>query len=105
MGTPGYMAPEQAVGPNAQLTSATDVYGLGAVFYQLLTNQPPFAAETTYETLRLLVETEPREPRLVTSKIDRELTTICLNCLEKDPKRRYPSALALAEDLEHWLKD
>src|ERR1043166_6596487 len=104
MGTPGYMAPEQAVGPNAQLTSATDVYGLGAVFYQLLTTQPPFAAATTYETIRLLVETEPREPRLLNSKIDRELSTICLKCLEKDPKRRYPSALALAEDLEHWLK-
>jgi serine/threonine protein kinase/Tfp pilus assembly protein PilF len=104
MGTPGYMAPEQAVGPNAQLTSATDVYGLGAVFYQLLTTQPPFAADTTYETIRLLVETEPREPRLLNSKIDCELSTICLKCLEKDPKRRYPSALALAEDLEHWLK-
>jgi serine/threonine protein kinase/Tfp pilus assembly protein PilF len=104
MGTPGYMAPEQASGKNAELTGATDVYGLGAVFYQLLTNQPPFAAETTYETLRLLVETEPRKPHLLNSKIDRELSTICLKCLEKDPKRRYSSALALAEDLEHWLK-
>jgi serine/threonine protein kinase/Tfp pilus assembly protein PilF len=104
MGTPSYMAPEQAVGHNAQLTSATDVYGLGAVLYQLLTSHPPFASETTYETIRLLIETDPREPRLMNSKIDRELSTICLKCLEKDPKRRYPSALALAEDLEHWLK-
>src|SRR5204862_6229942 len=99
-----YMAPEQAVGHNALLTSTTDVYGLGAVFYQLLTSHPPFAAETTYETIRLLVETEPREPRLLNSKIDRELSTICLKCLEKDSKRRYSSALALAEDLQRWLK-
>src|SRR5262249_24819026 len=104
MGTPSYMAPEQIVGSNAQLTSATDVYGLGAVLYQLLTGHLPFAADTTYETIRRLLETEPREPRLLNPKIDRELSTICLKCLEKDPKRRYPSALALAEDLEHWLK-
>src|SRR5262249_28065143 len=89
---------------NAQLTSATDVYGLGAVFYQLLTGHPPFVADTTYEAIRLLLETEPREPCLLNPKMDRELSTICLKCLEKDPKRRYPSALALAEDLEHWLK-
>jgi serine/threonine protein kinase/tetratricopeptide (TPR) repeat protein len=104
MGTPSYMAPEQAVGHKAQLTSTTDVYGLGAVLYQLLTSHPPFAAETMYETIRLLVETNPREPRFLNRKIDRELSTICLKCLEKDPIRRYPSALALAEDLEHWLK-
>ena len=78
--------------------------GLGAVLYQLLTGHLPFAADTTYETIRLLLETEPREPRLLNPKLDRELSTICLKCLEKDPKRRYPSALALAEDLEHWLK-
>src|SRR5256886_540922 len=104
LGTPSYMAPEQAAGNNTQLTSATDVYGLGAVFYQLLTGQPPFAGGTTYETIKLLLDTEPRQPRLLNSKIDRELSTICLKCLEKDPKRRYSSALALAEDLEHWLK-
>src|SRR4029434_7008705 len=98
------MAPKQAVGNNAQLTSATDVYGLGAVFYQLLTGHPPFAGGTTYETVRLVLEAEPRQPRLWNSKIDRELSTICLKCLKKDAKRRYSSALALAEDLEHWLK-
>ena len=104
LGTPGYMAPEQAMGRNKQLTSATDVYGLGAVLYQLLTRHPPFAGETSYATIKLLLDTEPRSPRLLNSKVDRDLSTICLKCLEKEPQRRYSSALALAEDLEHWLK-
>jgi TolB-like protein/Tfp pilus assembly protein PilF len=104
MGTPSYMAPEQAVGNNAAVSSATDVYGLGAVFYQLLTDHPPFAGGTTFETIKLLLDTEPRQPRLLNPKIGRDLSAICLKCLEKDPKRRYPSALALAEDLEHWLR-
>jgi TolB-like protein/Tfp pilus assembly protein PilF len=104
LGTPSYMAPEQAVGNNAAVSRATDVYGLGAVLYQLLTGHPPFAGGTTYETIKLLLDTEPRQPRLWNRKIDRDLSTICLKCLEKDPKRRYSSALALAADLERWVK-
>jgi len=74
------------------------------VFYQLLTGHPPFAGGTTFETVRLVLDTEPRQPRSWNRKIDRDLATICLKCLDKDPQRRYSSALALAEDLERWLK-
>jgi TolB-like protein/tetratricopeptide (TPR) repeat protein len=104
LGTPSYMAPEQAAPGNAGLTSAADIYGIGGVLYQLLTSQPPFAGGTTYETIRLVIEAEPRSPRLWNAKIDGDLATICLKCLEKDPARRYTSALALAEDLERWLR-
>jgi serine/threonine-protein kinase len=103
-GTPSYMAPEQAHANMGRVSSATDVYGLGTVLYQLLAGQPPFTGGTPFETVCLLLDSEPRQPRLVNPKVDRDLSTICLKCLEKDPKRRYSSALALAEDLEHWLR-
>lgn len=104
LGTPSYMAPEQAAGRTKELTAAADVYALGAVFYQMLTGQPPFAGGTTYETIRLLMETEPRHPRLWNPKVDVDLATICLKCLEKDPAKRYGTAENLAEDVERWLR-
>jgi predicted ATPase/predicted Ser/Thr protein kinase len=104
LGTPSYMPPEQAAGQAKELTPAADVYSLGAVFYQMLTGRAPFAGGTTYETIRLVMEIEPRNPQLWNSKVDVHLATICLKCLEKDPQRRYPSAHELAEDVERWLR-
>jgi len=103
MGTPYYVSPEQAQGGTG-LTTATDVYSLGAVLYHLLTGQPVAQANTAWETLRAVVEREPPWPGAVNARVDHDLGTICMKCLEKDPQRRYASADALAEDLERWLR-
>lgn len=104
LGTPHYIAPEQAAGDSARLTPAADVYSLGAILYELLTEGPPFVADTPLETLRLSRETEPVSIRSLKPGISRDLEIICLKCLAKDPAARYASAVALAQDLERWLE-
>ncbi len=104
IGSPSYMAPEQASGRSREIDPRTDVYALGAILYELVTGRPPFRAETTLQTLKLVTDNEPVPPRLFNPGLPEDLETICLRCLEKEPERRYPSAHLIAAELSRFLE-
>jgi hypothetical protein len=104
LGTPGYMAPEQASGQGRAIGPAVDVYALGAILYECLTGRPPFVAGTVVETILLCLEQVPERPRRFNPSVDRTLEAVCLKCLEKTPEDRYPSAGALAEELAAYRR-
>ncbi len=105
MGTPGYMSPEQASGKVKNLTIATDVYGLGAILYSLLTGDAPFTGDSSLELLRRVVDERPTSPRARKPGLERDIETVCMKCLEKSPERRYASPQLLADDLSRFLNN